>query len=366
MEVGMGAMKDGLKQLGPSKWWVVARVRKNGRVVHRERTIEGTKEAAKSLREVLKRKIREEGKVPGSSLISSALKTFKDILLLYKEKRGPFSRACEALIKTLVTDLGDIPLNMFPDRFEQYIRILRSTKSKRKKLRSSQAINRPIQVVKAAYNLVVALGLVESNPITKYRFPKLPEIPRDVTLSNEEKGRLLDLAQRETPHLEPILRFALQVPCRKSELVNMTRKDLDLDSNVIRVRCGTTKNDAGIWKPIPPGMVGYFRELPKETEYLFFRQDKNGYHCLGDFKKAWKRLRKLAGCEHVHFHDTRHMSATDLVDRGTPERVVMAVAGWRTNMLRTYYHREPKKELELVQWGTKCEGFCKGPQQRKM
>ena len=66
------------------------------------------------------------------------------------------------------------------------------------------------------------------------------------------------------------------------------------------------------------------------------------------FKKAWAKCLRLAGISDFRFHDTRHISATNLVDNGTPERVVMAVAGWRTNMLSTYYHRAGKNSRALV------------------
>lgn len=49
-------------------------------------------------------------------------------------------------------------------------------------------------------------------------------------------------------------------------------------------------------------------------------------------------------------HDTRHASATRLVDNGTPEQVVNEIAGWKTNMLRTYYRRAGKKSLSLVRF----------------
>jgi len=80
---------------------------------------------------------------------------------------------------------------------------------------------------------------------------------------------------------------------------------------------------------------------------------------LGDFKKAWETIRERAGLPHIHFHDTRHVSATNLVDNGTPERVVMTIAGWKTNMLATYYHRAPKRALELVCFERKCEDGVK-------
>jgi integrase len=121
--------------------------------------------------------------------------------------------------------------------------------------------------------------------------------------------------------------------------------------NRIRIRSGTTKNDVGLWKPIPPDMLNYFRTLPNDTEHLFYRRDRDGVcRTVGTFWRSWKRLRKLAGMEGLRLHDTRHVSATDMIDNGAPEQVVMTVAGWKTNMLRAYYHREPGRAMELIQW----------------
>jgi len=105
----------------------------------------------------------------------------------------------------------------------------------------------------------------------------------------------------------------------------MTRADLDLVNGAIRVKAEISKNDRGCWKPIPPDMASYFQTLPKETEYLFYRaveEKKTGkvqYFGLGSFHSAWYRCLKLAGLTGLHFHDTRHMAATSLIDNGTLE-----------------------------------------------
>ncbi len=91
----------------------------------------------------------------------------------------------------------------------------------------------------------------------------LKEVTRDKVLSVIEIDRLLSVMEQNAPHILPLTHFALRVPCRRSELVNMRREDLDLFNNAIRVRNGTTKNDEGCWKPIPPDMVAHFRSLPE-------------------------------------------------------------------------------------------------------
>jgi integrase len=62
---------------------------------------------------------------------------------------------------------------------------------------------------------------------------------------------------------------------------------------------------------------------------------------------------KLAGIGDFHFHDLRHISATELIDAGTPERVVREIANWKTDMLNRYYHLSSKKVLESVQFKPK-------------
>lgn len=230
---------------------------------------------------------------------------------------------------------------------ERYYALLKVTRSRKTGERLTvAALNRARTLISAALNQAVAVGKLERNPLHAGLWPKGKEIPRDRFLAPAEVARLLNVLEAEAPHLLPLTRFALAVPCRKSELVRMTRDDLDLFHNAIRVHNGTTKNEEGAWKPIPPELVPYFRSLPADCRYLFHR---NGAP-LGDFKKAWARALKLAGIRNFHFHDTRHIAATNMVDAGTPERVVMDVAGWKTNMLSTYYSSSSKKALALVKF----------------
>jgi integrase len=358
----------GIVKKGQNLYHIDVNVRNHGR---KRETFKGTKAKAEERYLQLKMELREGISNAVSSL--TEMKTFGDLLKIYKEKRSECSESHLNKIKLLEKDLGEIDLRVFPDRFEQYIKLLRTTKSERTmKLRSNSVINRLVEIVRAAFNLGVSLGLVEVNTITKTRFVRLKELARDVVLSDLEKQNLLNTVDREAPHLSFILRFALQVPCRKSELTGMKKEDLDLINNTIRIKAKDSKNDKGCWKPIPPDMVEYFRTLPKEIDYLFFRKvedKKTGqveFFGLGQFQRAWRRCLKIAGLKGFHFHDTRHMAATALIDNGTPEQVVMTVANWKTNMLKNYYHREPKKALELVRFSPQRGHFVDTPKAKAM
>jgi len=355
----------GILPVGPRLWFVRARVRTGGKIRQKKNCrFEGTLEQAKTLLAEFKKALRESGP---RSLTALDVQNFDDLLKFYVEKRGILSPSHERKVKFLRAELGVISLNGFADRFESWLKIERHVVRNRRgktikgRIPSPAKVNRIIEIVRAAFNLGLALGLVKESPITKARFPKFKEIPRDSSLSQDQIEKLLAVIDGERPHLSPIIRFALAVPCRKMELVNLRKADVDLFNNVVRIRNGETKNDAGVYKPIPPTLLQYFRDLPADCEFVFFKRDENGgCRPLGDFRRSFNWCLKQAGISGIRFHDTRHIAATNLVDNGTPEQVVMTVANWKTNMLRTYYHREPKRLLGLIQWGDakKCETGC--------
>jgi len=355
-----------IRRTGNNKYCIIARIRIGGKIREKQQTVDGTKENAKNLLEQFKRELRAGGK---SSLTENKIRTFNDLLDIYKDyliKAGKIGPSHARKIEKVRSELGAIHLSDFADRFEAWLQIERLVVRNKKgdivpgKKASPAKVNRLIEIVRAAFNVGVRLKRVKSNPIDNYRFPKQKLIAKDAYISPEEIEHLLNIIERERPHILPIVQFALQVPCRKAELVNAKKADLDLINNVIRIRNGETKNDCGNYKPIPPNLKTYFRNLPKDTEYLFYRRDDDGVcRSLGDFRRSYKHCLKLAGITGITFHSTRHISATNMIDHGTPEQVVLSVANWKTDMLRNYYHREPKKAHSLIQWGDKCEGIVK-------
>jgi len=352
-------LHKGIRPAGPGEWLVTARLRVNGKIRHRQKTVTGTIQEAQALFENLKKALREG--TPAGSLTDQRARTFGDLLQAYIDRRPDVSPSHLRKFRVLRNDLGQVYLADFTERFERYLKIGMETKVKYKDhCRGPSWYNRNVEIARAAFRFGVTLGIVNLNPVSKERFPRRKEIARDRILTAIERQNLLNVIEHERPYLAPAVKFLLTIPTRVSECVNMRVNDLDLFNSVIRVRNGQTKNDAGTWKPIPPDLRDYFRTLPGDTEFLFFRRDRDGVcRPLGAFRRAWKYCLKQAGISDYRVHDTRHEAATGLIDAGTPEQVVMTVAGWKTNMLRTYYHREPKKALELVRYPVQCEGNVK-------
>lgn len=354
---------------------VIARIRVRGKIVEKSKIIKGTQEEAKAQRQQLINEIRSENAVHCSLKISPKL--FKDVIQVYRDSHGArdgsFCVSHESNINRLKNDLGDSEIAHFPSRFRQYLMTLRRDG------KNVQA-NRFVVIAKAAFKVCVGLEYIKKSPISKELFPLSTETARDYYLPADKVSDIILKAakNRRTCHIARALQYFFSVPCRKSEVLRMKVADIDLFGQRIRVHNGTTKNDAGIWKPIPPAMLKWFKRRVKEAkkleEPIFCRivraTQKNRKEInirilpLGDFKNAWTTVRKEAGYPELRLHDSRHISATDMVNAGTPRTVVNAVAGWRTDMLKTYYHLDSDAALTHIQWpvavAAKCEGSVKG------
>jgi len=329
-------------------WRIIARVRVHGKIVQRRCTVQCTKEEAKERHEQLKKQIRA-GKSVACSLTISPPKFYKDLIKIYKDKHGSFSRSHESNVNRLESMQGGSALSQFPDRLERLIAELRVQG------KNHQA-NRFIEICHSQFRLGVDLEYFEKNPITKARFPYSKENARDNFLPASEIRRIILTAakNRRTRHIARPLQFYFSVPCRKLEVVRMAIADLDLFNRRVRTYNGETKTDIGAWKPIPPNMLGWFKRRKRDSrsldEPVFGRVVHGVVVTLGDFKRAWNTVRTACGYPKLRIHDSRHISGTEMINAGTPRTVVNAVAGWKTDMLRIYYHLDSDAALANVKW----------------
>ena len=333
-------------------------VKVNGKQFRKRLTFKGTKSRAAAKYYAIAAELRANAGVANDW----AQRTFSDLLKYYWMKTGRTGKQNDNLKKILLSELGDIPLKPSQGEafgnFVSYLEIYYNTLRFEINPYSGEnytpsTVNRYIGVVKSCFNFLVKLGVIEKSPINPARFPKLKENVRDeVFLSVDDETRLLSAVQKKAPHLFPIISFALQVPARLSELVNLRRSEVDIINNLIRIPGDRMKNGRPNVKPIPPNLIEYFRNLPPRTEWAFYRYVKvsDSFSNLGNFTRAWESVKEAADLNWLRFHDLRHISATKLINRGTPERVVMQIAGWRTNMLATYYGKNDENINQLTKF----------------
>ncbi len=190
---------------------------------------------------------------------------------------------------------------------------------------------------------------LEVNPIRKIK--KLQE-PRGRVrfLDDTERENLLEACkQSENPHLYLITILALSTGARKSEILNLKWKDIELNRDLLTFH--ETKN--GERRSMP--LKGYALSLVKEhgkirdlkCDYLF--PSKGSCQPI-DIRTAWETALKKAKIENFRFHDLRHSAASYLAMNGASLAEIAEVLGHKTlQMVKRYAHLSEAHTATVVE-----------------
>jgi integrase len=135
--------------------------------------------------------------------------------------------------------------------------------------------------------------MIAANPLRSVRREK--ETLRWVNLTEMQELQLLKAVSEESPDLLWFVAFALEVPCRRGEMLQAGRECFDSFSNTITLQGSLTKNGRPCTKPVPESLVAYFRTNP--SPWLFYRWEGGEYKPLGFVQKRWERAVKAAGLD---------------------------------------------------------------------
>jgi len=243
-------------------------------------------------------------------------------------------------------------------------------------------INRELAILKRMFNLAPRSTppRVPHVPL----FPKLKEPPARSGFINPADYEHL----RDSCHelwLRAMIALAYTFGFRQSELLSMRVRQVDLTTRTIRLEPGTTKNDEG-------RMVHMTSEVEKllaacisgkgSGDYVFTRMSG---HPVRDFRKSWATACVRAGlgqtlcrtcsvsvttarCRDCYkarrpsdveykgllFHDLRRSAVRNMVRRGIPERVAMAISGHKTRSVFDRYNIV--SDTDLIEAAGKLEG----------
>ena len=194
---------------------------------------------------------------------------------------------------------------------------------------------------------------VASNPVKKVARLKEPK-GRVRFLSDSERERLLDACRASTSkHLYPVVVLALSSGMRKSEIMRLTWKDVDLERKLITLH--DTKNDDRRSVPLVGHAFDIVLELSKirqiNTSLLFPGRPKaKGKIEPLAIRTAWEAALSEAQIEDFRFHDLRHTAASYLAMQGASPSELAAVLGHKTlQMVHRYAHLSPQHTASLVE-----------------
>lgn len=220
-----------------------------------------------------------------------------------------------------------------------------------KEKKGPATVVRYMAVLSHALSLAVReWGWLDSNPMLKVKKPALPQA-RVRFLSDEERDRLLE-ACRESAclYLYPIVVIALSTGARKSEILNLRWKDIDLKRGIAQLEL--TKNRERRALPLTHHAKELVQALhdkakPERNDFLFPRADGMAPFTI---QKVWYQAVREADLEDFHFHDLRHSAASYLAMNGATLAEIAEVLGHKTlQMVKRYAHLSDQHVAKVVE-----------------
>lgn len=218
----------------------------------------------------------------------------------------------------------------------------------------SSSVTRKIASIKGFFRFLAANKEIKSNPSLSVSSPKIPKkLPK--VISYEEIEKLLK--NRLTIKEKAVFELLYATGLRVSELVNLTVKNVDFKTGLIRTTGkGSKDRIVPIGKKAKEALSRYMKErnlLLKakmgsgaESDYIFLndKSEKISRQWVYNFiKKQGETINKT-----ISPHTIRHSFATHLLENGADLRAVQELLGHRSVVTTQLYTHISKKRLREV------------------
>ncbi len=233
------------------------------------------------------------------------------------------------------------------------------------------SVARKCSVLRSFFSYLYELGQVLDNPFVSVKVPKVKKQLPDF-LFVEELEELLeaidlhtDVGVRNRCMLEVMYACGLRV----SEVKNLTRKQIQLDEQVLRIIGKGSKERLVPFYPVVKELLMQYLSVSrpallqgKEHDFIFVNQRGEPITTRG-IQFVLNEEVKKAGClMQVHPHTLRHSFATHLLDAGADLRLVQELLGHSSlsttqiyvhvtteSLKKAYFAAHPRAKLEQLQ-----------------
>lgn len=144
-----------------------------------------------------------------------------------------------------------------------------------------------------------------------------------------------------------IIKLLYSSGLRLQELIDLKRKDIDFDRNIIHVKKGKGKKDriTLISENLKIDLLKYYSNYNFDTEYIF--EGRNGKYTKKSVQKVLDLLGKKAGIK-LTPHMLRHSFATHLLESGTDIRHIQKLLGHSDVSTTQIYTHVTNSELQNI------------------
>ncbi len=195
--------------------------------------------------------------------------------------------------------------------------MIENYKTERLKVVKEGTVNRELIVIKAMFNKAIEWDYLNESPAERVKKFKIRKDERPQFLSKAEIGRILHSC---TEGLYPFVYTALNTSMRRSELVHLRWKDIDLDKREITVHSREdwqSKSGKSRTIGINDNLFRFLKEYRHQrSEYVFCTKD--GHLLVNNLNRRFRNTVKRAGLAGICIHTLRHTFASHLIMAGVP------------------------------------------------
>ncbi len=215
-------------------------------------------------------------------------------------------------------------------------------------------VNRETSALSRMFHLAIRRGQLDRMPLFPNRLEENP--PRDGFFEHAE---YLKVRECLPPSWQDVLDFAYYSGWRRSEILDLTWDEVDLDGGVIRLSPRRSKTKTGRVLPITQPL----QHVLARRQCLRPPQDPHVFRRDGVTVRRWRTALRDA-CRKARvpprlLHDCRRTAARNLIRAGVPERIAMMLTGHKTRSVFDRYNIVNEQELlmageRLAAYVTKC------------
>lgn len=305
--------------------WEVSVCRKG---VRRSKTfdtkIEATFWAAETEKEIMS---GQAGKIPD--------KSFAELLQRYGNDVSPTKRGCDWELKRINLICRDeIALVMLSNLRSE---IFASWRDRRLRTVSVGTVLREWNLLSHAINVSIKeWGWLKENPLKNVKRPAQPRA-RDRLISDDEIERLLFALGYDyerypgtiSARVGAALLFAIETAMRAGEICGLMWANVDLDKRTAKLI--ETKNGHKREVPLSIEATRILNQVKSDSESVFNLQSSQ-------IDSLFRKAKKMAMIEDLHFHDSRHTAITRLACKLNVLELARMVGHRDLRQLQVYYN----------------------------
>ena len=192
-----------------------------------------------------------------------------------------------------------------------------------------------LTVLKSFYNYMLDLGLINVNPCTNIKMPKLEKkLPKFLTIDEVDKLLDIDLKKPIDYRNKAMLEVLYATGVRISELLNLTLSNYNPENASIKVMGKGSKER---YVPLSDITIKYLNLYINEyrsfilktntSEYIFVNYNGKKMSRQGFFKILKELCQKSGINKEISPHILRHSFATHLLNNGADLRIIQELLG---------------------------------------